>query len=139
MEVDTHTEENAPTAPEQTTESAPPIPPAEEDVEKTASKTKKPVELEWETGKSLLPLVRVQKILKADKELPTVSKEAALIISIATEKFIKLLAEASHQVAKRESRVTVQQKDIASVVRREDGFLFLEGKLFARTIGLNRA
>lgn len=67
MEVDTHTEENAPTAPEQITESAPPVPPAEEDVEKTASKTKKPVDIERETGKSLLPLARVQKIMKADK------------------------------------------------------------------------
>ncbi|EIM85883.1 histone-fold-containing protein, partial [Stereum hirsutum FP-91666 SS1] len=123
---DTHTEENAPTAPEQTTESAPPVPPAEEDVEKTASKTKKPVDIERETGKSLLPLARVQKIMKADKELPTVAKEAALIISIATEEFIKRLAEASQLVAKRENRVTIQQKDIASVVRRGDEFLFLD-------------
>lgn len=67
MDVDTHTEENTQTVPEETTESAPPVPPADEGVEQTTSKTKKPSELEREEGKSLLPLARVQKIMKADK------------------------------------------------------------------------
>lgn len=44
------------------------------------------------------------------------AKEAALIISIATEEFIKRLAEASQLVAKRENRVTIQQKDIGTRV-----------------------
>lgn len=67
MDVDTHTEENAQPTPEQATESKPPVPPADEDGEKVKVKTKKPIELERETGKSLLPLARVQKIMKADK------------------------------------------------------------------------
>jgi len=79
-----------------------------------------------ETGKSLLPISRVQKIMKADKELPIVAKEAAFLISLATEEFIKRLSEASHHIAHREKRVTVQQRDIASVTRRADEFLFLE-------------
>lgn len=65
MDVDTHTEENTQLTLEQTIESIPP--PEDEDVEKAKSKTKKLTELEREIGKSLLPLARVQKIMKADK------------------------------------------------------------------------
>ncbi|KAI0320189.1 hypothetical protein OF83DRAFT_1106284 [Amylostereum chailletii] len=94
--------------------------------DKPKRKAKPPTALVREGGKSLLPFSRVQKILKADKELPMVAKEATFLISIATEEFIKRLAEASHRVAGREKRVTVQQKDVASVVRKADEFLFLE-------------
>ena len=76
-----------------------------------------------------------------------VAKEAALLISLATEEFIKRISEASYHIAHREKRVTVQQRDIgtmscpsevafdssshnhkASVTRRADEFLFLEGE-----------
>ena len=85
--------------------------------------------------------------LTSFQELPTVAKEAAFLISLATEEFIKRLSEASHHIAHREKRVTVQQRDIgttvcsstyeylahcnsiqASVTRRADEFLFLEGE-----------
>jgi DNA polymerase epsilon subunit 4 len=87
-----------------------------------------------ESGKSLLPMSRVQKIMKADKvhapshttfkgssltsfqELPTVAKEAAFLISLAAEEFIKRLSEASHHIAHREKRVMVQQRDVGMVV-----------------------
>ncbi|KAI0269852.1 histone-fold-containing protein [Gloeopeniophorella convolvens] len=91
---------------------------------KTVSKP--PATLARDSGKSLLPISRVQKILKADKELPMVAKEATFLISLAAEEFVKRLSEASHHVASREKRVTVQQRDIASVARRADEFLFLE-------------
>ncbi|ETW81834.1 hypothetical protein HETIRDRAFT_317563 [Heterobasidion irregulare TC 32-1] len=83
-----------------------------------------------EGGKSLLPLARVQRIMKADKELPIVAKEAAFLISMAAEEFIKRLAEASQKTSldrDRKSKV-IQQRDIASVVRRVDEYLFLEGE-----------
>ncbi|PSS29742.1 hypothetical protein PHLCEN_2v2890 [Hermanssonia centrifuga] len=63
-------------------------------------------------GKSFFPVSRVQKILKADKELPMVSREAVLLISLATEEFIKRVSEASHRLAQREKRMTVQRRDI---------------------------
>ncbi len=86
------------------------------------------------SGKSVFPVSRVQKILKADKvrlhlshyvqanehltrlqqELPQVSREAVLLISLATEEFVKRLAEASHRLAVRESRLTVQRKDVGT-------------------------
>jgi histone H3/H4 len=82
-----------------------------------------------EAGKSLLPIARVQKIVKADKarwharwtiirnwravqDIPIVSKEAIFVISLATEEFIKRLSEASQRVASREKRLTVLQRDI---------------------------
>ncbi|KAI0031902.1 histone-fold-containing protein [Vararia minispora EC-137] len=79
-----------------------------------------------ELGKSLFPVARVQRVLKEDKELPSVAKDAVFLISMATEEFIKRFTEACHNVAAREKRVTVQPKDVASVVRRADEFLFLE-------------
>ncbi|KAH8818896.1 hypothetical protein DL96DRAFT_1471061 [Flagelloscypha sp. PMI_526] len=88
---------------------------------------KEPVELVHEPGKSILPFSRVQKIIKADKEIPIVAKEATFLISLATEEFIKRITEASQRVASRENRMTVQHRDVATVVRRADEFLFLQG------------
>ncbi|KAG2361823.1 hypothetical protein BDR07DRAFT_1408458 [Suillus spraguei] len=81
---------------------------------------------EREPGKSILPFSRVQKIIKADKELPIVARDATFLISIATEEFIRRLSEACQKLAEREKRATVQQKDVASVVRRAEEFMFLE-------------
>jgi histone H3/H4 len=77
-------------------------------------------------GKSLLPFARVQKIIKADKDIPIVAKEAVFLISVATEEFIKRLTEASRRVANGEKRVTVQQRDIATVVHSATEFVFLD-------------
>ncbi|KAN0139890.1 Histone-fold-containing protein [Lactarius tabidus] len=108
----------------------PPPPPPEDkplDQPKDKATVKATAALVRESGKSLLPISRVQKIMKADKELPMVAKEATFLISLATEEFIKRFSEASYHIAHREKRVTVQQRDIASVARRADEFLFLEG------------
>ncbi|KAF8574328.1 histone-fold-containing protein, partial [Ramaria rubella] len=77
-------------------------------------------------GKSLLPISRVQKIIKADKELPSCNKEAVFLVSVATEEFVKRLVQAGQQQASREKRTTVQRKDIVTAVRRADEFIFLE-------------
>ncbi|KAF8967078.1 histone-fold-containing protein [Flammula alnicola] len=94
--------------------------------DKKEEEKKEPVEFVREPGKSFLPFSRVQKIIKADKEMPIVAKEATFLISLATEEFIKRLCEAAQQVAYKEKRSTVQHKDIAMVVRKADEFLFLE-------------
>ncbi|TFY76292.1 hypothetical protein EWM64_g7721 [Hericium alpestre] len=77
-------------------------------------------------GSSLIPRARVLKVLEADEELPIVAKDVIFLISVATEEFIMRLAEASQRIAAGEKRATVQQKDIALVVRKTDEFLFLE-------------
>ncbi|OBZ69003.1 putative transcription factor C16C4.22 [Grifola frondosa] len=101
---------------------------AEQDGGKTKSKSRKekPSALLREPGKSMLPFSRVQKILKVDRELPMIQREATLAISIATEDFIKRFAEATQRIADREKRTTVQQRDVATMVRKVDEFTFLE-------------
>ncbi|KAH7926447.1 hypothetical protein BV22DRAFT_1008958 [Leucogyrophana mollusca] len=93
---------------------------------KKRAERRDPVLREREPGKSILPFSRVQKIIKADKDLPIVAKDATFLISLATEEFIKRLSEACQKLAEREKRATVQQKDVAAIVRRADEFLFLE-------------
>jgi len=78
-----------------------------------------------EPGKNPFPVSRVQRILKADTQLPTISKEAVFLISVATEKFIERLAQAGQRVAERQSRVSVQERDICAVVRGIEEFTFL--------------
>ncbi|KAI0720556.1 histone-fold-containing protein, partial [Cerioporus squamosus] len=89
-------------------------------------KMKAPETLTREAGKSLLPHARVQKIMKADKDLIMVQREAAFLISRATEEFVQRIAEAAQRVAEREGRSTVQAKDLVASVRRADEFAFLE-------------
>jgi DNA polymerase epsilon subunit 4 len=43
-----------------------------------------------------------------------VSREAVMLISIATEEFVRRLSEASHRLAVRENRATVQRKDVGT-------------------------
>ena len=113
-----------------------PPPPGDKPVDQPKGKTtaKATASLVREPGKSLLPISRVQKIMKADKvrapsqitckapsltsvqELPMVAKEAAFLISLATEEFVKRLSEASYHIAHREKRVTVQQRDIGAMI-----------------------
>ncbi|KIJ54907.1 hypothetical protein M422DRAFT_775107 [Sphaerobolus stellatus SS14] len=104
----------------------------------TDAKTKKPKtqskaqpNADRPPGKSLLPTARVQKIMKADKELPSCNKEAVFLISVATEEFIKRLSQAGQQQANREKRSTVQRKDVVTAVRKSDEFVFLEEILAA--------
>ncbi|KAI3610982.1 short-chain dehydrogenase reductase sdr [Moniliophthora roreri] len=98
----------------------------------TKKKPKQPIQATREAGKSLLPFSRVQKIIKADKDIPIIAKDATFLISIATEEFIKRLIQAGQSVAEREKRATVQVKDLATVVRKADEFLFLEEILNAQ-------
>ena len=69
--------------------------------------------------KKLLKLTRQAKVsfTKAitdcpQKDLPTVAREAAYVISLATEGFIKHLASACHKAAVRENRTTIKRQDI---------------------------
>ncbi|PVF94656.1 hypothetical protein CPB86DRAFT_800331 [Serendipita vermifera] len=100
----------------------------EADQTKLANPTEKTTQ-ERTPGRSLFPIARVQKILKADKELNGVAKEAVFLIAIATERFIARVSEAARSQASREKRATVQKKDILAVTRRDDEYFFLAGIL----------
>ncbi|KAG9114250.1 hypothetical protein FRC07_007669 [Ceratobasidium sp. 392] len=71
-------------------------------------------------------MARVQRIMKADKDLPNVTKEAVHTISVATEEFIKRLSAAAYHQASRERRTMVQYKDVALAVKRNPEMHFLE-------------
>ena len=55
-----------------------------------------------------------------------VAKDAAFLIALATEEFIRRLAVAGHDVATKENRMTVKLDDIELVSKRMDEFLFLD-------------
>ncbi|KAJ8520950.1 hypothetical protein ONZ45_g2292 [Pleurotus djamor] len=74
-----------------------------------------------------LPFARVQRIIKADKDIPIVAKEATLLISLATEEFIKRFVKTAQRKGK---GVTLQYRDVASAAREEE-FRFLEAELYA--------
>ncbi|KAG8691483.1 hypothetical protein FRC11_002956 [Ceratobasidium sp. 423] len=89
-------------------------------------KQPKPKPAPPELGESILPMARVQKIMKADKELPNVTKEAVHTISVATEEFIRRLSSAAFQQANRDRRSMIQYKDVALAVKRNPELHFLE-------------
>ncbi|KAJ7430629.1 hypothetical protein FB451DRAFT_1322985 [Mycena latifolia] len=100
---------------------------AEEPVLPKKKKEKRePAKVERPPGKTLLPVSKVQHIIKADKDIAIVAKEATFLICCAAEEFIKRFGEAAMALAEREKRTTLQYKDIATVVRKADEFLFLE-------------
>ncbi|KAJ3735916.1 hypothetical protein DFJ43DRAFT_1055021 [Lentinula guzmanii] len=99
-----------------------------EGLPKKKRERKETVPLVRDSGKSLLPFSRVQKIIKADREIPIIARDATFLISLATEEFIKRLCQAGHKAAEKERRTTVQHKDIVAVIRRADEFMFLDGK-----------
>ncbi|KAJ7164667.1 hypothetical protein C8R43DRAFT_1232795 [Mycena crocata] len=117
------TAQNSEASGSQTVNPAPVVEPA---VPKKKKEKREPVKVERPPGKSLLPVSKVQQIIKADKDIAIVAKEATFLICCATEEFIKRFGEAAMALAEREKRTTLQYKDIATVVRKADEFLFLE-------------
>ncbi|EUC63457.1 histone-like transcription factor and archaeal histone protein [Rhizoctonia solani AG-3 Rhs1AP] len=89
-------------------------------------KQPKPKPAPPELGESVLPMARVQKIMRADKELPNVTKEAVHTISVATEEFIRRLSSAAYAQADRDKRSMIQYKDVALAVKRTPELHFLE-------------
>ncbi|KAI8942880.1 hypothetical protein NX059_000920 [Plenodomus lindquistii] len=79
------------------------------------------------TGHVSLPLARVQKIITADPNHLTVSKNASFAIALATEMFIQHLATTTHNVVKaeRKPRRNIQYRDVSSAVAKTDNLEFL--------------
>ncbi|USP76133.1 hypothetical protein yc1106_03407 [Curvularia clavata] len=79
------------------------------------------------TGHVSLPLARVQKIIQADPERITTSKNAAFAIALATEMFIQHLATTTYNVVKaeRKPRRNIQYRDVSSAVAKTDNLEFL--------------
>jgi len=79
------------------------------------------------TGSAALPLARVKRILQLDEDISQCSNNAAFVITVATEMFIRYLAEQGHNIVKseRKPRRNIQYKDLANAVARIDNLEFL--------------
>ncbi|KAL8957485.1 MAG: hypothetical protein Q9193_005255 [Seirophora villosa] len=79
------------------------------------------------TGSASLPLARVKRILALDEDIHQCSNNGAFVITIATEMFIRYLAEQAMNVVKseRKPRRNIQYKDLAGAVSRIDNLEFL--------------
>ncbi|KAL8950624.1 MAG: hypothetical protein Q9222_003355 [Ikaeria aurantiellina] len=79
------------------------------------------------TGSASLPLARVKRILALDEDIHQCSNSGAFVITVATEMFIRYLAEQAMNVVKseRKPRRNIQYKDLASAVARIDNLEFL--------------
>ncbi|KAI4260124.1 MAG: hypothetical protein L6R42_004208 [Xanthoria sp. 1 TBL-2021] len=79
------------------------------------------------TGSASLPLARVKRILALDEDINQCSNNGAFVITVATEMFIRYLAEQALNVVKseRKPRRNIQYKDLANAVARIDNLEFL--------------
>uniref|UniRef100_A0A0M3HVK5 CBFD_NFYB_HMF domain-containing protein n=1 Tax=Ascaris lumbricoides TaxID=6252 RepID=A0A0M3HVK5_ASCLU len=76
-----------------------------------------------------LPISKIKKICKLDPDSTMISSEAAQLITMATERFIGLLAKAAYGQAALMKRRTIQMKDVEECIRTRPLFEFLEGTL----------
>ncbi|WAQ90468.1 hypothetical protein PtA15_12A457 [Puccinia triticina] len=96
-------------------------PPAQRNQQRT-----KKVHQQKVVGTTILPVTRVTRAAKQDKDIKIVSKEAVFLISIATEFFVKKLTDSAFERSKRERRVFVKYNDVASAVKRNPEYDWLE-------------
>ncbi len=76
-------------------------------------------------GTTVLPIARVQRIIKADPEMENTSKEAVFMIAAATELFIKHLSDAAYTQARLEKRKVLHYRDVQRAVARDQTLDFL--------------
>lgn len=77
-------------------------------------------EAEAEEGASLrpaLPVGRVKRIMRVDRDIKKVTTEAALLIAAATELFLGSLATGAHTAASRRGRRTVRAVHVRAAAR----------------------
>ncbi|XP_047336747.1 nuclear transcription factor Y subunit C-2-like [Impatiens glandulifera] len=72
-----------------------------------------------------LPLARIKKIMKADKDVRMISAEAPVLFAKACEMFIQELTLQSWQHTEEHKRRTLQKSDISAALSRNDVFDFL--------------
>lgn len=84
-------------------------------------------------GHTLIPHTRVENILHADGSGGHMSKEALFALSVATEEFVKRLAQASERAAGVQKHSIVNYRDVASVTKTYPQFKFLQDMIPAPT------
>ncbi|KAI8066260.1 histone-fold-containing protein [Gilbertella persicaria] len=81
---------------------------------------------ERKPGNTMLPLARVKRVIKEDKDVSLINAEATFCIAYATELFMEYLVTEAFNKAKKEKRKTVYYKDLASTVKEIEPFEFLD-------------
>ncbi|KAF8534563.1 hypothetical protein BDD12DRAFT_407593 [Trichophaea hybrida] len=79
------------------------------------------------TGQSVLPQVRMVKIIKIDEDVYQCNKQARYLICVSTEMFIQFLVEQGVRFLGTEQtqRKTVHYKDLANAVTKLNNLEFL--------------
>jgi len=79
-------------------------------------------------GESLLPTVRLENIIQADGVTGNLalSKEGLFVLSVATEEFIKRLAQGGHRQAGFERRNVINYSDMSATTQQYQEFMFLQ-------------
>ncbi|KAG0037321.1 hypothetical protein BGZ82_002749 [Podila clonocystis] len=77
-------------------------------------------------GVTQLPVARVKRIIKEDKDISMVSNDAVFLISMATELFLESFTTKAFNLAKMEKRKTIAYKDLATAVTQHDSLEFLQ-------------
>ncbi|KAI9809179.1 MAG: hypothetical protein M1825_002470 [Sarcosagium campestre] len=79
------------------------------------------------TGQASLPLARVKRIIHTDEDVMNCSNNAAFLITIATEMFVRYLVQQTHQVTRyrQQPSKSVKYKDLAKTVLRVEILEFL--------------
>ncbi|CAL1713252.1 unnamed protein product [Somion occarium] len=96
------------------------------DVTSSPKRTRPKVAVERVPGRSVIPLAKVEGILEADGEGEFLSKEAIYLLTVATEEFVKRLAQAGQRQASSSKRLQVNYRDLASTTHQHPEFKFLE-------------
>ncbi|KAN0064615.1 DNA-directed DNA polymerase epsilon, subunit C [Thecaphora frezii] len=77
-------------------------------------------------GTSIFPIARVQRIIKADRDVDICSREATFLISMATELFVKKFTDEAYTNARLDKRKVVGYKDLSKAVQQNDYLDFLK-------------
>lgn len=79
-----------------------------------------------------LPLARVKRIMRLDKEVKNTAVDACRLVSRATELFVESLVEGAYHTMKQQKRKTVKHADVEHHVLRKPRLEFLHdhGKFF---------
>ncbi|SNX84694.1 uncharacterized protein MEPE_03403 [Melanopsichium pennsylvanicum] len=87
---------------------------------------------------TLFPIARISRIIKADADVDICSKEATLLISIATEIFIRRFTDQAYTNAKQDQRKHVFYKDLSRAVQQSEWLEFLK-QVVPNSISLSTA
>ncbi|GJJ79060.1 DNA polymerase epsilon subunit 4 [Entomortierella parvispora] len=89
-------------------------------------------------GVTELPVARIKRIIKEDKDIGLVSNDAVFLISLATEYFLESFTQKAFNLAKIEKKKSVFYKHLATAVTQHDSLEFLQD-VIPKTMPLSEA